>query len=288
MTQRHAVGTQAMKRTNPRKARDATSGSSEETKRPRRARAAPVAPQPTPGRPRRAVSEWESWVDVAEAFARETSAKPVDVQVLAIVLSGARSWADFLGGSWLRLASTRIYTSGVRGFGPARTHRLIERFVVWLHRAGEICTWQRDVLLAALDTARRSSFQHVENPRCCPETCLSEWAMQTAVRDFAGTLGHPVRQAGAEGVLRVLRAHLEMQLGPGKEPPVGSLDPAQFIADVLEMSDGAGLDETNQDLFLTVGAYYRWLGETGALEKGRATEIANTLSALGVGPRSYE
>lgn len=230
-------------------------------------------------------SEWRSWRDAAEALVAEQPSTCPDllVDVLCLVLESG-SWGDFLTGRWIGLASTRVYTAYVPGFSDARTHQLLDRFVGWLHARGDLDGWQRDVLYGEIDRARAAHGRPPKRPTRVVEHVLCGLDHDRVLEEFAATLEDPVHQDMAPSAVRVLVSHLQDQHGTSRHYPAGSLDPAPMIDGVLGELDGStDAQMAYRDLLFLVGAFYRWLGATGRLERSRAERIAASFAAAVLG-----
>lgn len=240
-------------------------------KRKRKKRGARRRPVRRPGYAGMPRAEWTDWRQVAETFVAErpSAAAAENVEVLVLVLRLAKSWADLVGGgTWLQFAGVEVYTHYVEGFDDARTYRLIERFVRWLHGRGDLTDWQRDVLVAESEE-RRAGRAGGAGVRECR---LGRFDRARLAEELAAAVGDPSLRADV--IVDLLVGHVEGQLGPSDEPPMGSLDPDLVVADVM----GWAVEEPGVDaapgLLSTFATLYRLLGESERLDPARANAIA--------------
>ncbi|MCA9607332.1 MAG: hypothetical protein KC619_17120 [Myxococcales bacterium] len=228
--------------------------------------------------------DWSDWRQVAETFVAERppSDPALIVEALVLVLTRVGSWADFLGGGWVHHAPTELYIRYVPGFGAARTFRLLDRLVGWLHGRGDLDDWQRDVLLTVIDDARDCRrLDRVRDARV-EELRFHDYMRSALLAELAETLDDAEVRARLPRIVGPLVTALEAQHGPSSAPPLGSLDPEALVAVLAASRRGDGVAEA--ELLALLGVFYAWLGKTGRLERTRAEDLAARLAlgAMGV------
>ncbi|MCB9594502.1 MAG: hypothetical protein H6719_17350 [Sandaracinaceae bacterium] len=218
---------------------------------------------------------WRDWRQVAETFVAERPPRDPQliVEVLVLVLAEARSWGDFLGGSWVLLATSRVFVADVPGFGSARTLQLLDRLVDWLARRGDVDDWQRDVLWTAIDESRDGHGMPRKHGEGVQECVLYTHGLAHLGAELAAASRAADPRLAAAPAL-VARA-LDQQLGEGRATPAGSLDVGLWIASLMDLQ--GHLRGADGDTVRRVADFYRWLGATGRLEPTRAISIAGAL-----------
>lgn len=203
--------------------------------------------------------------------------------VLGCSLRSARTMRELVAGEWVSMAAERVDDAWVPGYRAARVYQTIERFVRWLHARGYVHEWSRDHLLHEVEEARYAHFVHRERPEeRGMERTIQPYERGRVLRRFAESLAHPVERDCAPQAIGVLVSHLDLQLGRGDALLFGAIDVDAFIEHVLAGSRAEEL-EADCTLFTILAAFYRWLADEGRLDRARAAQQAEKLSAAALG-----
>lgn len=221
--------------------------------------------------------------DLLSAFVRER--RPADpervLHVLGISLRFVQNKRELVDAGWVSLAATQVGDAWVPGVGPKTVYNTLERFVTWMHRRGVLDDWQRLRIQHAIDEARYAHFLTHERPSSRGMEDDGFDTVEELGRKLAETLEHPVEKDLAPSAVRVLAAHLDAQLGPGRCLPFGALDVDEVVTAMLEDMDG-DMDAACT-FFSIAAAFYRWLGAQGRLDPERAAEQASKLAKAALG-----
>jgi hypothetical protein len=207
--------------------------------------------------------------------------------VLLLTLDLAPGWDKLRDGDWIDLASAHVYAYfDGSGYGPARIHHLMERFVRWLHERGSLDAWEHRYLLHHIDCSRDAHGLALKGHPVVKELHLPRFRIDELAALFAEDLGLGREEQGfAKVVLRGVAA------AAGSDCVIarfGSLVPEEMAVwmrerrpNVRELDlDPSTIAELDRDVLSCAATFYRWLGETGRLDAERADDLANRLGRL--------
>lgn len=226
--------------------------------------------------------EWRDWRQAAETFVAENRVRDPDatVRVLVGALRRAQSWAELVAGlPWLMFATRDAHLSYVPGYGEARTLRLLDRFVRWLHARGDIGRWTRDVLRSAIDMQRVYAGLPPRLEQHFNDHYVDLHEQDRLAEELAARVSWE-REGLARSVVDYVVAEIERQIGPGYALPIGALDADRLVHGLLEEP----FDHAHREVLGLCAELYRMLGETQRLDAGRASHLAERLSWVALSP----
>lgn len=226
--------------------------------------------------------EWRDWRQVAETFVAENRVRDPEttVRVLVIALRRAQSWSELVAGlPWVMFATSEVYEKRVVGYGKARTLRLLDRFVCWLHDRGDLAEWPRDVLRSAIDMQRVWAGLNPLLPRHVADHYVDPHERDRLADELAARVA-PARAALARSVVDYVVSELERQIGPSYALPMGALDPDVLIDGLLEEP----IEGAHREVLGLCAQLYRMLGETQRLDGERARALAQALTWVALSP----